>query len=238
MIELTEHEPGYQAGNASGHREDEKEVFERLTRLLGQYGQARSDRSPRATVQLDRARKALLLRSVEAIAREIYQFDAVELKELSSKSDPNLLVELAQAVLTDSPLDRTQRMALKGAERFRKLLDKFGGSVSTQWVSEFLDTSEAAVRKRAQRKSLIARRMPNGELSFPRFQFDEAAGDLVKGMHAFLVHVNKWPVEEIVHFLLVPHTPSHTRDTPLDMLKRDELRQVIDLANMHLTQRP
>ena len=60
----------------------------------------------------------------------------------------------------------------------------------------------------------------------------------MRGMQAFLSHVNSWPVDEIVRFLLVRHNPEFSNDNPLALLKQGQLKQVIDLADMHLTQRP
>ena len=130
---------------------------------------------------------------------------------------------------------------MKGAERFQALLDTFGGTVSTEWVCDYLGASEDAVCKRVQQRSLLARKMPTGELHFPRFQFDESTGGLVPEIQPFLSHLNSWSVEEIVRFLLVRHSPSIvsvSNETPLDMLKNDQLDQVIALADKHLTQRP
>lgn len=238
MVEQTEHLPSFEAGKTSETDREHEIDIERLERVLAQFKHVRRGATPKAAAKLSKARRDLLMRSFEAMAREIYQFDALEIKDLSTKSDPRLLVELAQSVLSDTPVDRTERMALKGAERFRALLDKFDGSVSTKWACDFLGSTEAAVRKRVQRKTLLARRMPNGELSFPRFQFNESAGDLVRGLQSFLAHVNSWPVEEIVRFLLVRHNPSVSDENPLAMLKQGRLKQAIALADMHLTQRP
>tara|TARA_R110000824_G_scaffold131955_2_gene294236 strand:- start:1102 stop:1818 length:717 start_codon:yes stop_codon:yes gene_type:complete len=238
MMEQTEQGALFDAGKTPKTNELQNNYIERLERIFAQVKQSGSPEAPKAAIKLNKARHDLLMRSVEAMAREISQFGEAEIKELSAKSDPGMLVKLVHTFLTDSPFDRTTRMALKGAERFRALLEKFGGTVTTKWVCEFLGISEAAVRKRAHRNALLARRMPNGELSFPAFQFDESSGGLVRGMQAFLSHVNSWPVDEIVRFLLVRHTPEISNDNPLELLKQSQLKRVIDLADMHLTQRP
>jgi hypothetical protein len=244
MIEQTETGTGFENGNSADPNDVARTDFEQLVQFLVRCEQVNRDPTQRGrsqtvhVVNLNKARRALVMRSAEVLAREIYQFNALEIKELSTRSDPTLLVKLAQAALTDTPVDRTERMALRGAERFRALLDKFGSSVTTRWVCEFLGSTESAVRKRVQRKTLLARRMPNGELSFPRFQFDETTGELVQGLQSFLVHVNSWPSEEVVRFLLVRHNPSVSNENPLELLKQGKLQQVLELADMHLTQRP
>lgn len=80
-----------------------------------------------------------------------------------------------QVSLDKAPVDRMAPMTLKSAERFQNLIEGAGGSVSPGWVAQLLDTSEEAVKKRAQRNTLISRRTASGELSFPRFQFDGTA---------------------------------------------------------------
>lgn len=240
MIEQTERSPGTEPVKATKHAEEPSDPsFEQIKRIIAQAEQpVGRRRAPKAVRQLNTAKRALLVRSVKALAREIYQFDASEIQELIAESDPRLLVTLVQGTLSDSPIDRTERMMLKGAERLHALLVKFGGTVTTKWVGDFFGASEDAIRKRVQRKALLARRSGSGELSFPRFQFDEATGDLVPGLPALLLHVKSWPAEEIVRFLLVRHNPSVSQENPLDLLKRGDLAPVIELADMHLTQRP
>ncbi|MBQ0747388.1 MAG: hypothetical protein KBT82_10980 [Marinobacter sp.] len=127
---------------------------------------------------------------------------------------------------------------LKGAERFRKLVESAGGFVSSGWVAQLLEISEADVRNRAQRNTLIARRTASGELSFPRFQFDEPKGQVFAGLQTVLVETASWAPEELIRFLLVRHDPEHTDDTPLKLLERGELDRVLQLASVHLEQRP
>ncbi len=73
-------------------------------------------------------------------------------------------------------------LLIKGAERFLKLVERAGGFVSSCMVAQLLEISEADVRNRAQRNALIARRTASGELSFPRFQFDERKGQVLAGV--------------------------------------------------------
>ncbi|QCF28096.1 hypothetical protein [Hydrocarboniclastica marina] len=184
-----------------------------------------------------KARMNLLKRSLEVLFKEIDRFDESELDALSSRTDSRLIVELAQASLSDRPTDREGRMLIRGAERLKKLLERSGGTVSSKWVADFLQTSEAAVRKRVQRNGLIARRLPSGDLSLPRFQFDERTGGVVPGLSKFMKEVSGTP-EEMIQFLLVPHNPAVSRETPLDLLKQDNVAKVVELAELHLQQRP
>tara|TARA_R110001592_G_scaffold344760_1_gene636274 strand:+ start:3823 stop:4221 length:399 start_codon:yes stop_codon:yes gene_type:complete len=129
-------------------------------------------------------------------------------------------------------------LLIKGAERFRKLVESAGGFVSSCMVAQLLEISEADIRNRAQRNALIARRTASGELSFPRFQFDERKGQVLAGLQTVLVETATWAPEELIRFLLVRYNPEHTEDTPLKMLKRGELDGVLQLASVHLKQRP
>lgn len=241
MIEQTESDTLFEAGKTSNNNDATAEYLERFQRIISQLQPAASlqpRQQPRAVVKLNKARQDLLMRSFEAMAREISQFDEAEITKLATKSDPKMLVEVVVSFLSDSPFDRTERMHLKGAERFRALLNKFGGSVSTKWVCEFLGANESAIRKRVQRKTLLVRRMPNGELSFPLFQFNQATGNLIQDLPAFLAHVRSWAVDDIVRFLLVRHNPRESHDNPMEILKLGKLDQVIELADLHLSQRP
>lgn len=195
-------------------------------------------RRPTATeTKASLARAELILRVIETISREVSHLPADSVDKLLRSSDPKLLVSLAKASLADAPIDRAERMALRGAERFQKLLQNAGGTVSTRWVSDFLGTTEDAVRKRAQRGSLIARRMASNELSFPRFQFDEAKGQLLPGLTKLLTETKSWDPDELIRFLLVRHEPASNDDTPLKLLQRGEVDRAIDLAQHHLNQR-
>jgi len=129
-------------------------------------------------------------------------------------------------------------MTSLGAERFRKLIEGAGGFVSTNWVAQLLGTSEEVVRKRAQQNTLVARHAASGELSFPRFQFNEPNRQLIRGLKEFLAETDSWTPDKVITFLLVRHNPEHTDDTPLAMLKRGELDGVLRLASVHLQQRP
>lgn len=184
-----------------------------------------------------RAQSDLFLRSLEAITRELVQFNSDYVEKLLRSSDQKLLVGLARAALEETPIDRVERMGLKGAERFQQLLERAGGSAATSWVAELLNTSEEAVRKRVQRNGLIARRTPTGELSFPRFQFDEAKGRLLPGLQGLMSRTKGWEPEELIRFLLVRHDPEHTDETPLQLLRAGKIDRVLSLAETHLDQR-
>lgn len=222
-----------------------QEELNRVVRILQatveRTGQSRDSGSGRVSSAKGRAalaRKDLLLRSIEALTREIDHLDPGLVEKLLKSSDPRLLVGLAKASLEDSPIDREDRMTLKGAERLQKMLDNAGGTVSTSWVSRLLGTNEEAVRKRAQRRALIGRRAPSGELCFPRFQFDEDSGKLLPGLSRLLSQTASWSPEELIRFLLVRHNPESSDDTPLKMLQRGEIDRVLDLAAGYLKQRP
>lgn len=55
-----------------------------------------------------------------------------------------------------------------------------------------LETSEEAVRKRVQQNTMIARHTASGELSFPRFQFDEPSKKVLAGIQALLAETAPW----------------------------------------------
>lgn len=197
--------------------------------------QAQKIRYPEEKALHDRA--ALVLRVIQAISREIGHLSPDSVEHLLRSSDPRLLAGLAQASLDDAQIDRVDRLQLKGAERLQKLLESVGGSVSTQWVSEFLEISEEAVRKRAQRGHLIARRTASGNLSFPRFQFLEERSSLLPGLAKLLSETKSWDTNELIRFLLVRHEPSSSEDTPLELLKLGKIDRVLSLARFNMEQR-
>lgn len=185
-----------------------------------------------------RSRKALLLRGVEAMTRELGQIDAEQVDQLLQSSDNKLLVGFARIALEDTPADRLDRMTLRGTERFQNLIEGAGGSVTSAWVAELLGASEEAVRKRVGRRTLIARRIASGELSFPRFQFDEQHQRLLPGLSDLLSATKAWSPEEIIRFLLVRHNPKLSDDTPLTLLERGDRDSVLALAAANRQQRP
>lgn len=129
-------------------------------------------------------------------------------------------------------------MALTGEARFQTLIETAGGSVSLHWVSEFFGISEDGVRKQFQQGSLIARHMASGELSFPRFQFDESNARLLPGLSKLLAKTQSWAPEELIRFMLVRHEPEYSDDTPLKLVQHGEIDQVLELARVNLQQRP
>lgn len=179
----------------------------------------------------------LLIRGMEVIAREVSELHPDIVKQLLQSSDPSLLAGLARASFEDYPIDTIERMTLTGAERFQKLVGDSGGSVSSRWVSEFLGVSEAAVRKRSQRGSLIARRTASGDLSFPRFQFDDGNARVLPGISKLLTENNSWEPEELIRFLLVRHEPASNNETPLKLIQRGEVDRVVELAQVYMQQR-
>lgn len=210
-------------------------------RAAGKGGRPRAKNQPNLTAaeienQKDRAK--LVLRIAEAACREVGHLGSDLVTRLLQSSDPELLVGVAQASLEPTPIDRVNRMMLVGAERFQGLIEDAGGSVSTAWVAQFLGSSEEAVRKRVQRNTLIARRTPSGELSFPRFQFDERKPGVLNGIQGVLSKAKSWPPEEVIRFLLLPHQPDASEKTPLSLLQQGELGRVLSLLEAHGEQRP
>ncbi len=197
----------------------------------------KAKRTTAKRAKASRARAELVLRGVEAISREVGHLPPESVDRLLRSSDPRLLAGLARASLDDTQIDRVDRLKLKGTERFQQLIEDAGGSVSTRWVAEFLDTTEEAVRKRAQRGNLIARRTASGDLSFPRFQFDESRSRLLPGLSKLLAETTAWDAEELIRFLLVRHGPASSDDTPLKLLERGQIDQVLSLTRLHMQQR-
>ncbi|WP_386083037.1 hypothetical protein ACFIOZ_07370 [Vreelandella sp. F11] len=198
---------------------------------------AKVKRTKAKRAKASRARAELVLRGVEAISREVGNLPPESVDQLLRSSDPRLLAGIARASLDDTPIDRVERLKLKGTERFQQLIEDAGGAVSTRWVSEFFDTTEEAIRKRAQRGKLIARRTASGDLSFPRFQFDESRRRLLPGLSKLLTETAAWDTEELIRFLLVRHEPASSNDTPLKLLERDQIDQVLSLTRLHMQQR-
>lgn len=128
-------------------------------------------------------------------------------------------------------------MALTGEARFQILIETAGGSVSPQWASEFFGISEDAVREQARKGALIAWNTASGDLILPRFQFDGNAR-LLPGLSKLLAKTQLWAPEELIRFLLVRHEPASSDDTPLTLIRRGEINQVLELAQVNLQQRP
>lgn len=207
--------------------------YKRRSRRALSVGEARSEAD-------DAFRAALVDRVAVVVERELSQMSFPEAQSLALLPDHIMLSRLAEHSLS-SPIDLKNRMALKGEERFREMLDRVGGAASLASVVNLLGTTEDAVRKHAERNTILAYRTPRREWSFPVFQFDQNKGVVYPGVKAFLklTKDSDWPAEEKTRFLLVPYDPQlpgHETETPLDLLVDGQVERVMRMADRYLQQ--
>lgn len=145
---------------------------------------------------------------------------------------------LDEVLPTGDPENITDRLKLRGRARLQKLLRRSGGILTARCAAGRLGCSEEALCERIQCNRLLAIRDPSGEWLLPYFQFDESAVSLLPYLEELLTRLSSWPQEEILRFLLVPHSPASTTERPLDILKQQNPQRVIELAELHLAQRP
>ncbi len=222
------------AGTGLSSKEDGDDFGQILVALRLTFG-SRELRDPTNGDFEDR--KALTYRAVEAAIKVIGAVNQEPVERLLTSSASRLLAGLATASLEDASMDRLERMKLKGAERFEMLIEGAGGAFPSERVATLLGISEEAVRKRAQRRNLIAKRTSSGELRFPCFQFDVSSRKLIPGLQRVLRQMEGVDQNEIIRFFLVPHEPSFSNETPSSLLKRGEVDRVVEMASGHLSQR-
>lgn len=124
-------------------------------------------------------------------------------------------------------------MRLKAAERFRALLEVNGGTYSVEDMAQVLGTTPDAVRKRVQRRQLLAIKQGK-ELRFPVFQLATAQNEPVAGLERVLVAMKSRDPVETILFLLQPLDEGGT--TALDLLRQGAIERVENAARAYLEQ--
>lgn len=179
-------------------------------------------------------RVALLADMVRELGAELMQLDSVELAAYAGRPSAVVHAELLEKHIlqTSLSLDRAARMRLKGAERFRALLEAKGGTYSVEDMARVLGTTPDAVRKRAQRRQLLAIKQGK-ELRFPVFQLAADRDEPLAGLERILAAMKSRDPAEIILFLLQPLDGD---ETAMDLLRQGAIERVENAARAYLEQ--
>jgi CheY-like chemotaxis protein len=102
-------------------------------------------------------------------------------RALSEPTGPEVLADVVAGVLLDDSIEGQWAAALlRGARVQRALLDEAGGALSAADVGELLGIGRAAVDKRRRHGSLLALKLPSGDVVYPAAQFGPR--DVVPGL--------------------------------------------------------
>jgi hypothetical protein len=168
-------------------------------------------------------------RLTQSLNRLIAEEDAATVRKLESYDDLAALASVVLNSLANSPLpsDRRMRMAIKGVQRFRAMVERSGGTFDTATVAAQLNTSDSAVHKMVSRKKLLAFKQ-NGVWAYPVAQFDPVTKKPLAGLDSLLgAFANDVDDDSIVHFCLSAYQT--TGKSPLTLLS--ESFSVDTLAN-------
>ena len=160
--------------------------------------------------------RALIARTLKATAIALNGMidDLPKIKGINSAVGSELIALVAEQVLShDTMVPKRALLKLRGQMAFREQLVKAGGVYSTQEVAELLGTSVGAIRKRAERNTMIAI-ASGGQLQFPVWQFSETG--TIDGLVGILTALNTTAVSAI-QFLLTSDEDLGT--TPLEAIK-------------------
>ena len=166
------------------------------------------------------------------IGAELLRLQPADLAAYTGRPSAHIHAELLEKHLLQAPLsiDRLSRMRLKGAERFRLLLEANGGAYSAGEMAQVLGISQEAVKKREQRGQLLAIKQGR-DLCFPVFQLAAHKNEPVPGLDLVLAAMPQTDPSEIVLFLL---RPALDKKAPIDFLREGNIDAAIRLAKSHL----
>lgn len=158
----------------------------------------------------------LISRTIIAMAHALYEItdDLPKIKGIRTAEGTELMALVTQEVLShNSLIPKRAQLKLRGRVAFREQLTKAGGIYSSQEVSEILGISSSAVRKRVERKNLLAISF-NGKLQLPVWQFSEAG--VVDGFSNILSLLKSTTAISAVQFFLT--YAEDLKATPIEVL--------------------
>jgi hypothetical protein len=179
-----------------------------------------------ARLVLERGRKTL-----ERIVRHAGKRNLGPLQ--ASANEATFLIEAARLAVEslgfsgDRTEQRLQRARLRGLSRLAELRKAAEPSLETAAVCELLGVSRETVRKKVERKQLLA--LPKGESDrvFPAFQFQDGA--VLSGVREVLEELNTDSPFVALSFFL-SRSPSFRNKSAIDALKAGMLDEVLTEA--------
>ena len=179
-------------------------------------------------------RGAFARRALRAVIGLSQDMDEPSLKEaVSAPSDYGVLLAALEAesglllLRRDDPLAEAR---LRGLQARRELLAREGGALSSQEVAELLQLSRQAVYKRQRAGRLLALDCGRHGRAYPAWQF--VAGGVLPGLEEVLTALaDHDPWMQLAFF--VSENTALEDETPLDVLRRDDLPAVLRAARLY-----
>lgn len=152
-------------------------------------------------------------------ARKDERAPPITLAEYQNVDDGEFLSHLVTELLGPDPYVSSEALVqLKGATNYRRMLKEAGGHYSQADTAARLGISETAVRKRVERKKMLAVDV-GGHQRYPVWQFDEETGDVYPMIGRVLNTLNTHSNAARARFFLTPLKA--LGGTPIDAIRED-----------------
>ena len=173
-------------------------------------------------------------RAFNALSSITNELSSQSVEELTaSPSDFELLVNALSAAsiaAESSDGDPLIRAKLRGIEHRKRIIEKLGGSLSVEQVSELIGISRQAVDKRRSQNQLIGLIQGKRGYAYPAFQFED--GRTLDGLKEVLDALSGHdPWMQSIFFANGNDRLNHR--TPLDALRQGETEAVVRAAEAY-----
>jgi hypothetical protein len=173
-------------------------------------------------------------RAFNALSSITNELSSQSVEELTaSPTDFELLVNALSAAsiaAESSDGDPLIRAKLRGIEHRKRIIEKLGGSLSVEQVSELIGISRQAVDKRRSQNQLIGLTQGKRGYAYPAFQFED--GKTLDGLKEVLDALNGHdPWMQSIFFANGNDRLNHR--TPLDALRQGETEAVVRAAEAY-----
>jgi hypothetical protein len=173
-------------------------------------------------------------RAFNALSSITNELSSQSVEELTaSPTDFELLVNALSAAsiaAESSDGDPLIRAKLRGIEHRKRIIEKLGGSLSVEQVSELIGISRQAVDKRRSQNQLIGLTQGKRGYAYPAFQFED--GKTLDGLKEVLDALSGHdPWMQSIFFANGNDRLNHR--TPLDALRQGETEAVVRAAEAY-----
>jgi hypothetical protein len=173
-------------------------------------------------------------RAFNALSSITNELSSQSVEELTaSPTDFELLVNALSAAsiaAESSDGDPLIRAKLRGIEHRKRIIEKLGGSLSVEQVSELIGISRQAVDKRRSQNQLIGLTQGKRGYAYPAFQFED--GKTLDGLKEVLNALSGHdPWMQSIFFANGNDRLNHR--TPLDALRQGETEAVVRAAEAY-----
>jgi hypothetical protein len=173
-------------------------------------------------------------RAFNALSSITNELSSQSVEELTASStDFELLVNAVSATSTaaaSTDADPLIRAKLRGIEHRKRILEKLGGTLSAEQVSELIGISRQAVDRRRSQNQLIGLTQGKRGYAYPAFQFED--GKTLDGLKEVLDALSGHdPWMQSIFF--ANGNDTLTGQTPLDALRQGKTEAVVRAAEAY-----